>query len=50
MLTKRAGFTMAEIDALLASGVAFVEAEPDQTARRPYTDYIDILGIHRAAQ
>jgi benzylsuccinate CoA-transferase BbsF subunit len=49
MLTKRAGFTMAEIDALLASGVAFVEAEPDQTVRRPYTDYIEILGIHRVA-
>jgi hypothetical protein len=38
---------MAEIDALMASGAAFVEAEPDQTVRRPYTDYIDVLGIRR---
>ena len=48
MLSKRAGFSMADIDALLACGAAFVEAEPEQTVRRPYTDYIDVLGIRRA--
>ena len=47
VLTKRAGFSADEIDALLASGVAFTEAMPEQTLRRPYIDYAEILGVHR---
>jgi benzylsuccinate CoA-transferase BbsF subunit len=47
VLTKRAGLSVDEVDALLASGVAFTEAGPDQTLRRPYIDYAEILGVHR---
>jgi len=47
VLTKRAGLSTDEVDALLASGVAFTEAAPEQTLRRPYIDYAEILGIHR---
>jgi benzylsuccinate CoA-transferase BbsF subunit len=47
VLTKRAGLSTDEVDALLASGVAFTEAAPEQTLRRPYIDYAEILGVHR---
>jgi crotonobetainyl-CoA:carnitine CoA-transferase CaiB-like acyl-CoA transferase len=47
ILTKRAGLSVDEVDALLASGVAFTEASPEQTMRRPYIDYAEILGVHR---
>jgi benzylsuccinate CoA-transferase BbsF subunit len=47
VLTKRAGLSVDEVDALLASGVAFTEAAPEQTLRRPYIDYAEILGVHR---
>src|SRR4029077_13422784 len=47
VLTRRAGFSADEIDALLARGVAFTEACPEQTLRRPYIDYAEILGVHR---
>jgi benzylsuccinate CoA-transferase BbsF subunit len=49
VLTKRAGLAPEEIDALLASGAAFTEAEPEVTLRRPYIDYAEILGMHRTA-
>jgi benzylsuccinate CoA-transferase BbsF subunit len=47
VLTKRAGMSTDEVDALLACGVAFTEACPEQTLRRPYIDYAEILGVHR---
>jgi benzylsuccinate CoA-transferase BbsF subunit len=47
MLTKRAGMSTDEVDALLACGVAFTEASPEHTLRRPYIDYAEILGVHR---
>jgi len=47
VLTKRAGLSTYEVDALLACGVAFTEAEPERTLRRPYIDYAEILGVHR---
>ena len=49
VLTKRAGMSPEEIDALMACGAAFTEAEPEVTLRRPYIDYAEILGMHRPA-
>lgn len=49
VLTKRAGLAPEHVDALLACGVAFTEADPEHTLRRPYIDYAEILGMHRAA-
>jgi benzylsuccinate CoA-transferase BbsF subunit len=48
VLTGRAGLTAAEVDDLLACGAAFTAAQPEQTLRRPYADYAEILGLHRA--
>jgi len=47
VLTKRAGLSVDEVDALIACGAAFTEAEPELTLRRPYIDYAEILGVHR---
>ena len=47
VLTTQAGFPPDQVDALLASGAAFSEAAPEQTLRRPYIDYAEILGVRR---
>ncbi len=49
MLTKRGGFSTDDVDELLAAGTAFTAAAPEQTLRRPYADYAEILGVRRAA-
>ncbi len=46
-LAERAGLSGEAIDALLASGAAFTDAEPGTTLRRPYIDYAEIIGITR---
>jgi hypothetical protein len=43
------GFEPGEVDALITDGAAFTAAEPDHTLRRPYIDYVEVLGVHRAA-
>jgi benzylsuccinate CoA-transferase BbsF subunit len=47
VLTGRAGLAPDDVDALLASGAAFTAALPEQTLRRPYIDYAEILGVRR---
>jgi benzylsuccinate CoA-transferase BbsF subunit len=38
VLVERAGLSVEDVDALIASGAAFTEAEPATTLRRPYLD------------
>ncbi len=45
VLTSWAGLSSAEVDELIASGAAFVDAERDLTLRRPYLDRADELGL-----
>jgi crotonobetainyl-CoA:carnitine CoA-transferase CaiB-like acyl-CoA transferase len=47
LLTERAGLSRDDVDALLASGAAFTAGSPEQTCRRPYIDYAEILGMQR---
>ncbi len=49
VLTGLGGLAPEDVDALLATGDAFTEAAPEQTMRRPYIDYAEILGLHRTA-
>jgi len=49
MLTKRAGLSSDDVDDLLTSGAAFTAAAPEQTLRRPYIDYAEILGVRETA-
>jgi hypothetical protein len=49
VLMERAGLARADVDTLLASGAAFTEAAPEQTLRRPYIDYAEVIGLRRTA-
>jgi benzylsuccinate CoA-transferase BbsF subunit len=49
VLTKRTGLSSDEVDNLLTTGAAFTAAAPEQTLRRPYIDYAEILGVRRTA-
>jgi crotonobetainyl-CoA:carnitine CoA-transferase CaiB-like acyl-CoA transferase len=50
ILTERAGIAREKVDELLASGVAFTDSAPEQTLRRPYSDYAEILGVCGSAR
>jgi benzylsuccinate CoA-transferase BbsF subunit len=45
VLTSWAGLSSAEVDALIASGAAFVDVDRDRTLRRPYLDRAGELGL-----
>jgi crotonobetainyl-CoA:carnitine CoA-transferase CaiB-like acyl-CoA transferase len=45
VLTSWAGLSSAEVDALIASGAAFVDVDRDLTLRRPYLDRAGELGL-----
>ena len=49
VLTTFGGLAPTDVDGLVASGAAFTEAVPEQTLRRPYIDYAEILGVDRTA-
>jgi benzylsuccinate CoA-transferase BbsF subunit len=47
VLTEVVGMTAAEVDALLACGAAFTDAEPELKLRRPYIDEVEEHGLAR---
>jgi crotonobetainyl-CoA:carnitine CoA-transferase CaiB-like acyl-CoA transferase len=49
VLTRLGGFSSEDVDAFCATGGVFGAAEPDRTLRRPYIDYVNILGVQRTA-
>jgi benzylsuccinate CoA-transferase BbsF subunit len=49
VLTGLGAFTSADVDGFSRVGAVFSAAEPDQTLRRPYIDYVDILGVRQTA-
>jgi crotonobetainyl-CoA:carnitine CoA-transferase CaiB-like acyl-CoA transferase len=45
VLTTRGGLSTGDVDAMVAAGDAYTLAAPDVTLRRPYVDYVEIIGV-----